>query len=57
MAFLLYLRLLWYQAKEQDLNKDHVPKIGDKIVYKDYTLEVIDVDGNKIDKVSITKTK
>jgi putative hemolysin len=36
---------------------DHVPKIGDKIVYKDYTLEVIDVDGNKIDKVLITKTK
>jgi len=26
-------------------------------VFKDYSLEVIDVDGNKIDKVLITKTK
>jgi putative hemolysin len=36
---------------------DHIPRIGDKIIYNDYTLEVVDVDGNKTDKVLITKNK
>ena len=36
---------------------DHMPRIGDKITYKNYTLEIVDVDGNKIDKVLVTKNK
>jgi len=36
------------------LNK--LPQLGDKIVYKNYVIEVVDIDGNKIDKVLISKT-
>lgn len=34
-----------------------IPQIGDKFEYLDYSIEVIDVDGNKIDKVLITGNK
>lgn len=34
---------------------DHIPAEGDSIKYKGYTLEVIDMDGNRIDKVVMSK--
>lgn len=34
-----------------------IPQLGDKIMLDDFTIEVIDLDGNKIDKVLITKHK
>src|SRR5690606_31658052 len=36
---------------------DHVPAEGESITYKGYKLEVIDMDGNRIDKVVLTKIK
>lgn len=34
-----------------------IPQLGDKIMLNDFTIEVIDLDGNKIDKVLISKPK
>jgi putative hemolysin len=34
-----------------------IPELGDKVVLKDCTIEVVDIDNNKIDKVLITKRK
>jgi putative hemolysin len=34
-----------------------IPKAGDSFIYKDYKFEVIDMDGNRIDKVLIAKVK
>jgi len=34
---------------------NQIPKIGDKTEYLNYTIEVIDIDGNRIDKVLISK--
>jgi putative hemolysin len=34
-----------------------IPKAGDSFVYKGYKFEVIDMDGNRIDKVLIVKVK
>ncbi|MBD1429314.1 MULTISPECIES: hemolysin family protein [Sphingobacterium] len=36
---------------------DHIPAEGESITYKGYHLEVIDMDGNRIDKVAMTKIK
>lgn len=36
---------------------DHVPAEGESITYKGYKLEVIDMDGNRIDKIVLTKIK
>lgn len=36
---------------------DKVPQTGDKFVYLDFVIEIIDLDGNKIDKILITKPK
>ena len=36
---------------------DHIPAEGESITYKGYKLEVIDMDGNRIDKVVMTKIK
>lgn len=36
------------------LTLDHVPEEGESIYFKDYKLEVIDMDGHRIDKVLIT---
>lgn len=33
---------------------DAIPRTGDKFVYQNYSFEIIDMDGNKIDKVIIT---
>lgn len=35
---------------------DHIPTEGEFVVYKGFKLEVIDMDGNRIDKISIEKT-
>ena len=32
-----------------------IPKLGDKVDYLGYTIEIVDLDGNRIDKVLITK--
>lgn len=34
---------------------NHIPKTGDKVKWKDYELEVVDMDGQRIDKVLITR--
>jgi putative hemolysin len=34
-----------------------IPELGDKFVYSDSIIEVIDIDHNKVDKVMITKRK
>ncbi|OFX16497.1 MAG: hypothetical protein A2033_10990 [Bacteroidetes bacterium GWA2_31_9] len=34
-----------------------IPQVGDKIDYMDYKIEIVDIDGNKIDKILITKIK
>jgi putative hemolysin len=34
-----------------------IPEMGDKVILKDCTIEVVDIDNNKIDKVLITKKK
>jgi len=36
-------------------NIDKLPEIGDKFNFKDHTIEIIDIDGNRIDKVLISK--
>jgi putative hemolysin len=33
---------------------DAIPKTGDKFTYQNYSFEIVDMDGNKIDKVIIT---
>ncbi len=35
---------------------DHVPEEGERVIYKGYIFEVIDMDGNRIDKLSMKKT-
>jgi len=34
-----------------------IPELGDKVILTDCTIEVVDIDNNKIDKVLITKKK
>ena len=34
-----------------------IPELGDKVILSDCTIEVVDIDNNKIDKVLITKKK
>jgi len=34
---------------------NHIPKTGERVRWKDYELEVVDMDGQRIDKVLITK--
>lgn len=34
-----------------------IPELGDKVILSDCTIEVVDIDSNKIDKVLITKNK
>lgn len=38
-----------------EMNK--IPNIGDKLEYMGYTIEVVDIDNNKIDKVLISKNE
>jgi putative hemolysin len=32
-----------------------LPKVGDKITFENYILEIVDKDGQRIDKVLVTK--
>lgn len=34
---------------------DKIPQIGDKFTYNDYIIEIVDIDGNRIDKILISK--
>jgi len=34
-----------------------IPQVGDKIEYLNYKIEIVDIDGHKIDKILITKNK
>lgn len=34
---------------------DHMPVEGETVFYKDYRLEVLDMDGNRIDKIALSK--
>lgn len=34
-----------------------IPQVGDKIDYMGYKIEIVDIDGNKIDKILITRKK
>lgn len=34
---------------------DKVPQIGDKFTFNDYVIEIVDIDGNRIDKILISK--
>lgn len=36
-------------------NINKIPQLGDKFYYEDLVFEIIDLDGNRIDKVLITK--
>jgi len=35
---------------------DKIPQVGDKFEYLDYTIEIVDMDGNRIDKLLIAKS-
>ncbi|MCA5003587.1 hemolysin family protein [Sphingobacterium bovistauri] len=39
------------------LSLDHIPSEGESINYKGYSIEVIDMDGNRVDKVVMSKIK
>jgi putative hemolysin len=34
---------------------EHIPTVGEKVVWKDFELEIIDMDGRRIDKILITQ--
>ena len=36
-------------------NTNKLPQIGDKFIFKDYIIEIVDIDGNRIDKILIRK--
>jgi putative hemolysin len=36
-------------------NIDKLPQIGDKFTYNNYIIEIVDIDGNRIDKILISK--
>ena len=36
-------------------NIDKLPQIGDKFTFNDYIIEIVDIDGNRIDKILIRK--
>ena len=36
-------------------NIHKIPQIGDRFVYDNYMIEIVDVDDNRIDKILITK--
>lgn len=36
-------------------NIDKLPQIGDKFAFNDYIIEIVDIDGNRIDKILIRK--
>jgi putative hemolysin len=36
-------------------NIKKIPQVGDKFLYNNYEIEIVDIDGNRIDKILITK--
>ncbi len=36
-------------------NIDKLPQIGDKFTFNDYIIEIVDIDGNRIDKILVRK--
>ena len=36
---------------------ERIPKTGDKLLWKDFNMEVIDMDGHRIDKVLVDISK
>ena len=38
-------------------NINKIPQVGDRFTYNEVTFEIVEVDGNKINKVLITKKK
>lgn len=36
-------------------NIDNLPQIGDRFTFNDYIIEIVDIDGNRIDKILISK--
>ena len=36
---------------------NRIPKTGDKFGYESFTFEVVDMDGNRVDKVLVTQSK
>lgn len=36
---------------------DKVPQIGDKFTFNDYVIEIVDIDGNRIDKILVRENK
>jgi putative hemolysin len=36
-------------------NINKIPEIGDKFGYNHYTIEIVDIDGNRVDKILITR--
>jgi len=36
---------------------DKVPQIGDKFTFNDYVIEIVDIDGNRIDKILVKEKK
>jgi putative hemolysin len=34
---------------------DKLPQIGDKFTFNDFTIEIVDIDGKRVDKILITK--
>lgn len=36
---------------------DHIPKTGETMEWNDFTLEIVDMDGARIDKVLVTLIK
>ena len=35
---------------------DKIPQIGDKFTFKEYIIEIVDIDGNRIDKILVRKS-
>jgi putative hemolysin len=36
---------------------DKLPQIGDKFTFNDFTIEIVDIDGKRVDKILISKNK
>ncbi|WP_447641850.1 MULTISPECIES: hemolysin family protein [Chitinophagaceae] len=67
--FLSYFQIEWTD-EEKENNEDydtlagfilhrleHLPVVGEKLIYKDFTFEILDMDGHRIDKVLATRGK
>ncbi|PZP49621.1 MAG: hemolysin [Pseudopedobacter saltans] len=65
--FLSYLHIEWSDEEKENNeeydtlagfilhNLEHIPVVGEKLVWKDFTFEILDLDGHRIDKVLATR--